>query len=70
MQFQIPGSSRSEFFEKFSTNNFVLSDVEDNTLGSLNREGIADLPQLSTLLCICRKSVEPSFWEVITPLFY
>ena len=58
MQFQI--SSRREnrqrdirvikFKEKFSTNNFALSDGEDNTSGSLNRGGIADLPLLRTLL--------------------
>ena len=29
---------------KFSASNFALPDVEDNTLGPLNRKGIADLP--------------------------
>ena len=67
---EIPGSSRLEFLEKFSASNSVLSDVEDNTLDSLIRGGIADLPQLRTLLWISRKSWEPSFWEVVTPLFY
>ena len=47
---EIPKSSRLEFLEKFSANNFVLSDAEDNTSRLLNRDGIADLP---------------SFWEVI-----
>ena len=51
--------------EKFSAGNFALSDVEENTSGSLNREGIADLPLLRTLLAICQKSQEPSFWEVM-----
>ena len=37
-------SSRLEFLEKFSVNNFALSDGEDNTSGSLNRGSIADLP--------------------------
>ena len=41
---EIPESSRSEFLEKFSPNNFALSDAEDNTSGLLNRGGIADLP--------------------------
>ena len=59
---EIPGSSRSEFLEKFSASNSVLSDVEDNTLGPLIRGGIADLPQLRTLLWISRKALEPSFW--------
>ena len=33
----IPELSRSEFLEKFSANNFALSDAEDNTSWSLNR---------------------------------
>ena len=52
----IPESSRLEFLEKFSANNFALSDAEDNTSGPLNRGGIADLPLLRTLLAICQKS--------------
>ena len=31
----------------------------------MNRGGIADLPLLRTLLAICQKSREPSFWEVM-----
>ena len=54
-----------EFLEKFSANNFALSDAEDNTSGLLNRGGIADLHLLRTLLAICQKSREPSFWEVM-----
>ena len=38
-----PESSRLEFFEEFSANNFALSGAED-TSGLLNRGGIADLP--------------------------
>ena len=53
---EIPESSRLEFKEKFSANNFALSDAEDKTSGPLNREGIADLPLLRTLLAICQKS--------------
>ena len=49
---EIPESPRLEFIEKFSANNFALSDAEDNTSGLLNREGIADLPLLRTLLAI------------------
>ena len=52
---EIPESSRLEFLEKFSANNFALSDVED----------IADLPLLRTLLAIHQKSQEPRFWEVM-----
>ena len=58
-----PESSRLEFLEKFLANNFPLSDAEDNTSGPLNRGGIADLSLLRTLLAICQKSREPSFWE-------
>ena len=60
----IPESSRLEFLEKFSPNNFALSDAEDNTPRPLNREGIADLPLLRTLLAIRQKSREPRPWEV------
>ena len=52
---EIPESSRLEFFEKFSANNFALSDA-GNTSSQLNRGGIADLPLLRTLLPICQKS--------------
>ena len=45
---EIPESSRLEFLEKFSANNFALSDAEDNTSGLLNRGGIADLPLFRT----------------------
>ena len=62
---EIPESSRLEFLETFSANNFTLSDAEGNTSGPLNRGGIADLPLLRTLLAICQKSREPSFWEVM-----
>ena len=62
---EIPESSRLEFLDTFSANNFALSDAEDNTSGQLNRGGIADLPLLRTLLAIRQKSREPSFWEVM-----
>ena len=65
---EIPESSRLEFKEKFSANNFALSDAEDNTSGPLNRGGIADFPLLRTLLAIRQKSREPSFWEVMDSL--
>ena len=64
MSKEIPESSRLEFLEKFLANNFALSDAEDNNSRPSNRGGIADLP-LKTLLAICQKSQEPSFWEVI-----
>ena len=53
---EIPESSRLEFLEKFSANDFVLSDAEDNSSGPLNRGGIADLPLLRTLMAIRQKS--------------
>ena len=58
-------SSRSEFLEKFSANNFALLDPEDNTYGPFNSRAIADLPLLRTLLAIRQKYWKPSFWEVI-----
>ena len=61
----IPESLRLEFLERFSANNFSLSDAGDNTSMLLNREGIADLPLLRTLSAIRQKSRELSFWEVI-----
>ena len=61
---EIPESSRLELLEKFSGNNFALSDTEDNVSELLNRGGIADLPLLRTLLAIHQKSQEPSFREV------
>ena len=51
---EIAESSRLDFLEKTSANNFALSDAEDNTLRPLNREDIADLPLLRTLLVICQ----------------
>ena len=65
---EIPESSRLEFLEKFSANNYALSDAEDNTSGPLYKGGIADLPLFRTLSAICQKSREPSFWEVIDSL--
>ena len=66
---EIPDSSRLEFIEKFSANNFALPDTEDNTFGLLNKGGIADLPLLRTLLAIRQKSREPRFWEVMDSCF-
>ena len=55
--------------ETFSANNFALSDSEGNTSRWLNRRAIADLPLLRTLLAICQKSREPSFWEMMESFF-
>ena len=60
---EIPKSLRLEFLEKFLASNFALSEAEDNTSRPLNRGEIADLPLLRTLLAICQKSQEPSFWK-------
>ena len=65
----IPESSRLVFLEKFSANNFALSDAENSTSGPLNRGGIAYLPLLITLLTILQKSREPSVWEVMDSFF-
>ena len=62
---EIPKSSRLEYLEKFSANNFALSDAKDNISGPLNRGSIADSPLLKTLLAIRQKSREPSFWEIM-----
>ena len=62
---EIPESSRLEFLEKFSANNFAVPDAEDNTYGPLSTGGIADLPLLRTLLAVRQKSREPGFWEVM-----
>ena len=61
----ITESSRLGFLEKVLVNNFALSDAEDNTSGLLNRGGIADFSSLRTLLAICQKSGEPSFWKML-----
>ena len=53
---EIPESSRLEFLEKFSANNFALSDAEDDTSGPLNRGGIGDLSMVRTLLAIHQNS--------------
>ena len=45
---ELPESSRLEFLEKFSANNFTFSDAEDNTSRPLNRGVIADIPLLKT----------------------
>ena len=49
---EIPESSRLEFLEKFSANNFALSDEKDSTSSLLNIGGTPDLPLLTTLLVI------------------
>ena len=62
---EISESSKLEFLEKFSANNFALSDAEDNTSDPLNRGGIADLHLLGALLAILQK---PRFREVTDSL--
>ena len=37
---EILESSRLEYLENFLSNNFALSDAEDNTFGALNRGGM------------------------------
>ena len=50
---------------EFSANNFVLSDVEDDTFRPLNRGGKAVLSLLETLLAIRQKSREQNWWELM-----
>ena len=50
---RVPESSRFEFI----ANNFALSDAEDSTSGTLNKEGIGDLLFLRTLLAIPENQV-------------
>ena len=38
-----PESSRLEFLQKFSTNNFALPNAEDNTSGPLNTGGVEQI---------------------------
>ena len=66
---EIPESSRLEFLQKFSPNNFALSDAEDNASRWLNTGDIADLPLLRTALAIRQKLRESSFWKVIHSSF-
>ena len=67
---EIPESSRLDFLEKFSANNFALSDAEDNTFGLLNRGGITDLPSLRKLMVIRQKSQESNFWKVMNSFVF
>ena len=62
---EIAKSSRLVFLEKFSRNNFALSDAEDNNSELLNRGDIADSSLLRILLAICQKLREPNFSEVM-----
>ena len=66
---EIPESSRLKFLEKFSANNFALSDAKGKTSGPLNRGGIEDLPLLGRLLAVRQKSQKPIFWEVMDSCF-
>ena len=61
---EIPESSRLEFLEKSSENNFPLSHAEGNNLEQLNRGGTADLSLFRSLLAILEKLHEPCFWKV------
>ena len=58
----LQGKQVKRYLKKFLASNFSLSYAENNMSGLLNREGIADLPLLRTLLAICH---EPSFQEVV-----
>ena len=62
---EIPGSSRLEFLEMCSANNFASLDAEDSTSDPSNRGSMVDLSLLRTLLAIRKKSREPNFCEVM-----
>ena len=61
---ETPESSTLQFLERFSANNFALSDAEDTTSGLLCKN-IVDLPLLRTLTAIHEKSLNPGFWQII-----
>ena len=63
---EIRESSRLELLEKFSSNNFALLDAEVNFSGPLNKEVIADLRFLRTLLPIRQTSweIRQTSWEI------
>ena len=73
---ETPESSRLEFLEKFSANNFALSDAEDNTSGPLNRGGIAEVTRAKFLgsnglfcfISICKFSSFKNPFATITSL--
>ena len=54
-----------KFSERFSANNFALSDAEDSNSGLLNRGVISDLPLLRTLSAIRQMFRELSSWKVM-----
>ena len=62
---EIPKASKLEFSEKFLVNKFALSEAVNNTSGSLNRGGIANLPLLRRPLAIHLKSQKSGFCVVI-----
>ena len=67
---EIPESSRLEFLEKFSANNFALSDAEDNISEPLNRGGIKDLNLFKTRWQIVKSSESQVSGKSLTLLFY
>ena len=60
---EIPKSSRLEFLGKILTNNFSLSNAEDNISRLMNNASIADLPLLRTLQAIHQIPREPGCLE-------
>ena len=58
---EILESSKLDFLEKNLATSFASSEAEDNTSRLLNREGIAHLPLLRTILAILQKLREPHF---------
>ena len=67
---EMPESSRLEFLEKFSANNFALSDAEDNISEPLNRGGIKDLNLFKTRWQIVKSSESQVSGKSLTLLFY
>ena len=53
---EIPESSRLQFSEKFSANNFALPDAEDNTSRPLTKVSKGSLPILTSSCHVCLHS--------------
>ena len=58
---ELPKSSKLDFSEKISANNFALLNIEDKN--SPDKGGM-DLPMLRALFAIRQNSGEPSVWEI------
>ena len=67
---EITELSRSEFFEKFSANNFALSVAEDNTSGPMNRRGYSRTSFVENTISNSTKVTRAKFLESNGLFFY